>query len=127
MRYTQDHVRVLEAFATRAAVAVDHARLYERTVQQTRQLSLLNELGRTLTSTLDLKAVPSLIMGRVQQIMDVEEGSLLLVDEDTGELIFSYSLSHYGRQLLGKRLPPSCGHRWPGDADRPVVDCQQGQ
>ncbi|HEY1017030.1 MAG TPA: GAF domain-containing protein [Herpetosiphonaceae bacterium] len=109
VRYTAEHIRILELLAARAAVAVEQARLYSRTMQQARQLTLLNELGRTLTSTLDLEAVPSLIMGRVQQIMDVEEGSLLLVDEDTGELVFSYSLSAFGKKLLGTRIPSNVG------------------
>ncbi len=108
-RYTDDTLRCLEMLARRAAVNFEQTRLYERTAHQARQLLLLNELGRTLTSTLNLEAVPSLIMGRVQQIMDVEEGSLLLLDEDTNELVFSYSLSRFGQQLLGRRLPPSVG------------------
>ncbi len=107
--YSAEYVRTLEMFAEWAASSLERMRLSERAIQQTRQLELLNELGRTVTSTLDLEAVPSLIMGRVQQIMDVEEGSLLLLDEDTNELIFSYSLSPYGRQLLGMRLPLSVG------------------
>ena len=108
-RYSAETLRHLELLASRATLNFEQTRLYERTVQQARQLTLLNELGRTLTSTLDLEAVPSLIMGRVQEIMDVEEGSLLLLDEDTNELVFSYSISPYGQQLLGQRLPPSVG------------------
>lgn len=109
MRYSNETIRCMEMVARRAAGNFEQTRLYERTTQQARQLTLLNELGRTLTSTLDLEAVPSLIMGRVQQIMDVEEGSLLLLDEATNELVFSYSLTPYGQQLLGRRLPPSVG------------------
>jgi signal transduction histidine kinase/transcriptional regulator with GAF, ATPase, and Fis domain len=109
MRYDAKTLHLLELLAKRANLSFEQTRLYERTVQQAKQLTLLNELGRTLTSTLDLETVPSLIMGRVQDIMDVEEGSLLLLDEDTNELVFSYSLSPFGQQLLGQRLPTSVG------------------
>ena len=109
VHYSTEYVHTLEMFAAWAASSLERVRLYERTIEQARQLELLNELGRTVTSTLDLETVPSLIMGRVQQIMDVEEGSLLLLDEATHELIFSYSLSPYGSKLIGTRMSTNVG------------------
>ncbi|WP_164689171.1 GAF domain-containing protein [Herpetosiphon llansteffanensis] len=109
VRYNADTLRKLEMLAHRAADNFEQARLYERTTRQARQLELLNELGRTITSTLDFEAVPSLIMGRVQELLNVEEGSLLLLDEATNELVFRYSLSPVGQQLLGNRIPSNVG------------------
>ena len=108
-RYTSETIRKLEMLAHRASDNFEQARLYERTTQQARQLSLLNEIGRTITSTLNAEDVPSLIMGRVQELLDVEEGSLMLYDETTDELVFRYSLSPYGLQLLGQRIPVNLG------------------
>jgi K+-sensing histidine kinase KdpD len=107
--YTADHVDVLVSLAAQAAVAIENARLYQRSEQQARQLAALNRIGRSITSSLDPERVPSLIMEQVCDLLDVEEGSLLLADEASGELVFAYTMGPVGSRLLGQRLPAGVG------------------
>jgi signal transduction histidine kinase/putative methionine-R-sulfoxide reductase with GAF domain len=107
--YSAEHVDLLMTIAAQAAVAIENARLYQRSERQARQLATLNRIGRTITSSLDPERVPSLIIGQVTELLDVEEGSLLLTDDTTGELVFAYTTGPTGQQLLGQRLPHGTG------------------
>jgi signal transduction histidine kinase/GAF domain-containing protein len=108
-QYREEHVDLLMAIASQAAVAIENARLYRRSEQQARQLETLNQIGRTITSWLDFEQVPSAIMDQVTNLLGAEEGSLLLTDEESGELVFAYTIGPIGSQLRGQRLPANTG------------------
>jgi len=107
--YSAESVDVLMTIAAQAAVAIDNAQLYQRSERQARQLATLNRIGRTLSSSLDPERVPALIIEQVTALLDAEEASLLLVDEETGDLVFSYTTGAIGASLLGQRLPRGAG------------------
>jgi GAF domain-containing protein len=107
--YSDEHVDVLVTIAAQAAVAIDNARLYQRNARQARQLATLNQIGRTLTSSLDPERVPALIIEQVTDLLNIEEGSLLLADQATGDLVFAYTTGPFGQQLLGQRIPRGAG------------------
>ena len=92
VRYTPADLQLLTAVAAQAAVAVANAQLYQRIEQQANQLALINRIGRTISATLDPQEVPSLIMHELQVALDVEDGSVLLEDPATGELVIRYTL-----------------------------------
>jgi signal transduction histidine kinase/transcriptional regulator with GAF, ATPase, and Fis domain len=107
--YSAEHLDLLETVAAQAAVAIENARLYQRSEQQARQLATLNRIGRTITSSLDPERVPSLIMEQVAELLGAEEGSLLLADDGSGELTFAYTTGPIGNRLLGQRLQRGVG------------------
>lgn len=82
----------------------------DRSEQQARQLAALNQIGRTITSSLDPARVPTIIMEQVADLLNVEEGSLLLTDAAAnGDLVFAYTIGPVGLQLLGQRIPRTSG------------------
>jgi Osmosensitive K+ channel histidine kinase len=107
--YTSEHFDLLQSIAAQASVAVLNARLYERAERHARQLNYLNHIGRSITSTLDSEKVPSLIMQHVQELLEAEEGSLLLLDEESGDLVFAFAGGPAGNQLIGQRIPRGVG------------------
>jgi signal transduction histidine kinase/transcriptional regulator with GAF, ATPase, and Fis domain len=107
--YTSSHVDLFVTIAAQAAVAIENARLYQRSDRQARQLAVLNRIGRTITSSLDPERVPALIMEQVSELLNVEEGSLLLVDDASGDLVFAYTTGPVGSQLIGQRLKRGTG------------------
>src|SRR5579859_7664485 len=107
--YRRDHAEVLAAIAPHAASAIQNARLYQQSANQARQLEALNRIGRIINSSLDPERVPSLIMTQVCQLLNVAEGSLLLMDAESGELVFAYTDGPVGTRLLGQRLPQGAG------------------
>ncbi|GAB4253319.1 GGDEF domain-containing protein [Deferrisoma sp.] len=72
--------------------------------RRTRELETLVEIGKALTSTLDLKEVLSIIMDKVGQLLRPKTWSLLLVDERTGELAFEIAVSPAADRLKDIRL-----------------------
>jgi GAF domain-containing protein/FixJ family two-component response regulator len=95
---------LLSVLADYAAVGVENARLYESVQRRAEELALLNEVGWALSSTLDLEDALTLIMERVNSIFDVEAGSLLLIDEETEELVFQIALGEKAEQVKPFRL-----------------------
>lgn len=108
-RYQNEHADLLMTIASQAAVAIENARLYRRSEHQARQLTILNRIGRTITSWLDFDQIPSAIMDQVTRLLEVEEGSLLLTDEPSGDLVFAYTTGPIGNQLRGRRVPRGSG------------------
>ncbi len=107
--YTDTQVELLQALATEAAIAIQNAHLFARAERQARQLTALHRISHSITSTLDPARVPQLIMQQAQELLEVEEGSLLLVDAASGDLVFSYACGPKGNELLGQRLPHGVG------------------
>jgi GAF domain-containing protein len=73
----------MEAFADQAAIAIENARLLSelqaRTQELTRsvgQLTALGEVGRAVSSTLDLETVLTTIVSRAVQLADLEAGAI---------------------------------------------------
>lgn len=107
--YTTAECLLLQALSREAATAIHNARRYARAERQAFHLAILNRISRSITSTLDPEQVPLLIMQQVQDLFDVEESSLLLLDEQSGDLVFTYASGPTGNRLLGQRLPPGAG------------------
>jgi signal transduction histidine kinase len=94
----------LLTIANQAAFAIGHARFYESSTRRARELATLAEVSRTLSSTLDLEEVLTLIMQRVNAVLGVEAGSILLIDEATGELVFETALGEKSEEVKPIRL-----------------------
>ncbi len=107
--YSPEQVKIFSAIADQAAAMIDRARLYREMEERTRQLTTLNEVGRTITSSLDLQTVLEEIMDKAVEILGTEAGSLILVDLETDELVFQVALGPAAEQLIGMRLPPGTG------------------
>jgi signal transduction histidine kinase/uncharacterized protein YigA (DUF484 family) len=107
--YTPEQVNLLQAVADLVAGAIVKTRLLDESQKQARQMSALNELTRSLTSTLELNPLLKRIMEGAVEILDCEAGSLLLVDESSGESVFEVAIGPVGSDLIGKRLPAGVG------------------
>jgi GAF domain-containing protein len=107
--FTSDQVNLLQAIADLVAGAIVKARLLEESQRRARQLASLNEVTRGLTSTLELDPLLQQILHSAVGILDCEAGSLLLVDEHTGESVFTVVIGPVAEELIGRRLPPGVG------------------
>jgi signal transduction histidine kinase len=91
-------LELLSILASQVAIALENTRVHEATRSRTSQLAALNELGRVVTSSLDLDEVLGAAMQGINEIIKAEAGSLLLLDETTSELVFRMSLHGDSRQ-----------------------------
>ncbi|MCX7991395.1 MAG: sensor domain-containing diguanylate cyclase [Proteobacteria bacterium] len=67
-------------------------------------LKALSEIGKLLTSTLELDKVLKLVLEKVGGILSAKNWSLLLVDELTQELYFEIVVGDFSDKIKGKRL-----------------------
>jgi PAS domain S-box-containing protein len=108
-RFGENEVILVRTVADQIGVAITNSRLYEETRRRVDELALLNEVGRALTSTLDLNEVLSVIMEEAVGVLQGEAGSVLLLDELRDELVFASSVGPAADQLPGLRLPSGSG------------------
>ena len=107
--YTDEQVNLLQAIADQAAGAIVKARLLQEAERRTRQLTTLNEVARSLTSTLAIEPLLEQILYSAVEILNCEAGSLLLVEEETGDLVFKVASGPVAADLVGKHLPSGTG------------------
>jgi GAF domain-containing protein len=106
--YDEDDVHVARIFANPAAVAIWNARLYGRTSalleQKVAGLQTLSEISQLITSTLNLDEVLSLILTKSMELVNVYNGVLQLVDEETEELVIELQSDTLGTDMVRPRL-----------------------
>jgi len=107
--YTYEQQALLQAIADQVAGALVKARLLQETERRARQLTTLNDVTRQLSSTLETEPLFQLILQSAVNILNCEAGSLLLVDENTDELVFRSVVSPVASDLLDKRMPADRG------------------
>ena len=107
--YTTAQQELLQSIAEQTAGAIVKARLLLETQHRARQLSILNDITRQLTSTLETGPLLQNILDSAVTILNCEAGSLFLVDETTDELVFKVTVSPVAQNLVGQRLPPGSG------------------
>lgn len=107
--YSREDLNFLSAIADQSAIALQNALLYQRTEERARELSTLIEIGRAVTSTLDLQTLLRVIMDKVVEILDAEAASLLLLDEAGRELSFQIALGPIDEKLKTLRVPVGTG------------------
>ena len=107
--FTEHHRDLLQAIADQAAGAIVKAQLLDESQKRAHQLATLNEVGRSLTSTLDINPLLTQIMNSAISILNCEAGSLFMVDPPSGELVFEVTVGPVATDLVGQRLPPGSG------------------
>src|SRR5271157_6264354 len=103
--FTEEHKRLLTLFASRIAVGIENARLYTRVSRQARQLTLLTEISRELTSILNVDELLKRIADLVTRIIDYEMFSILLVDPTGKFLQHRFSLRFKESVHLKHEIP----------------------
>jgi signal transduction histidine kinase/putative methionine-R-sulfoxide reductase with GAF domain len=107
--YTTGQMEILQSIANQAAGAIVKTRLLQETEQRARQLTILNEITRQLTGTLDSEPLLEKILQSAVGILNCEAGTLFLVDDHTDELVFRVVISPVAVDLVGQRLAPGTG------------------
>src|SRR5437016_7459109 len=69
-----------------------------------KELSVFHEVGKALTSTLDLSEVLQTIMEKISSFFRPDTWSLLMVDDDTNELYFEIAIGEGAEALRHIRL-----------------------
>jgi two-component system, NtrC family, sensor kinase len=98
--FTATQVELLKTFAAQAVIAIENVRLLTelqaRTGELTRsveQLTALGDVGRAVSSSLDLDTVLSTIVGRAVQLSGTDGGTIFEYDESAEEFMARATLN----------------------------------
>jgi putative nucleotidyltransferase with HDIG domain len=75
---TEDDMTVLRLFAERASMAIENAKLYRIANERIAELSHLNELGKALNSTLNVREIVELACNVLDKSIDFTAGGICL-------------------------------------------------
>jgi len=99
--FTPDQQNILTLLASRLAVAIENARLFERVRSQAATLLLLNEVSREMSSILDVEELLRRAAEQVKRVIDYQILSIMLYDEE--QKIFRHRLDvKHGQRVQGK-------------------------
>lgn len=99
--FREYHRRILTLLAGRIASAIENARLHRSTLRQARTLAILNEIGREVSSILDLETLLRRIAEAVKRVINYQIFAILLLDEERQELRHYLSVK-YGKEISDK-------------------------
>nr|HID14875.1 GAF domain-containing protein [Anaerolineae bacterium] len=83
--YTSEHVRLAEAFAAQAAVAIENAHLYEEAQRRADELTRLHKAAVAVSSSLELSEVLGTLAKQVGCALDTSSAYICNLDEETGQ------------------------------------------
>src|SRR5580700_805135 len=99
--FTPEQQSILTLLASRLAVAVENARLFERVRAQAETLLLLNEVGRETSSILDVEELLRRAAEQTKRVIDYQILSIMLYDEEQKVFRHRVDVKH-GQRAQGK-------------------------
>jgi diguanylate cyclase (GGDEF)-like protein len=96
--------------------------------RRNRELEVLIEIGKALTSVLDLPGVLDVIMAQLNRLLHAQDWALLLRDAESGVLTCTAALAPAGRARQGEQLGRGEGIAgWVAEHDQPLLITDLGQ
>jgi len=120
-RFGPEDVALLELAAERAALAIEHARLYEAergSAERLRKLLLVTDVA---LSHLSLDALLDELLVRIREILAADTAAFLMLDEAAGELVARAAKGLEEEVERGVRIPLGRGFAGRIAADRRPV------
>lgn len=104
MPMREDVQNLLIYLGEHLGTTLQNAYLIERSRRHANALMTLNQIAYTITSSLEIDEVVRRTMAGINEILEVEAGSILLVEEKTNELYFKITLRGENKQITNYRL-----------------------
>jgi sigma-B regulation protein RsbU (phosphoserine phosphatase) len=99
--FTREQQNILTLLASRLAVAIENARLFERVRLQADTLLVLNEVSRETSAILDVEELLRRAAEQIKRVIDYQILSILLYDD--AQKVFRHHIDvKYGQSVQGK-------------------------
>lgn len=99
--FTREQQSILTLLASRLAVAIENARLFQQVRTQAETLLLLNEVGRETSSILDVEELLRRAAEQIKRVIDYQILSIMLYDEEQKVFRHRVDVKH-GQRVQGK-------------------------
>ena len=119
--FTSQDEALLRQFAAHVAVAIENARLFKSERQYVDTLETLAEIGREMSSILDLDVLLTRIAGLTKRLIDYRTFGILLLNEATQELDMKFAV-RYGEDATSKTVKLGQGLvGWAAEHKEPIL------
>lgn len=109
VQLSQHALSLARVMSGQLAASIAAFQTTEEARRRSTELLTLSEIASTVTSSLDPHEVYRLVQRKLNEHFNVEAGSLLMIDEATGDLVFVMQLEDGKEQLSGRRVPKGQG------------------
>ncbi|MBI5029339.1 MAG: GAF domain-containing protein [Chloroflexi bacterium] len=106
-RFGETDLRLLSTVAASIGVAIQNARLFDETNQRATEMAALTEIGREISSMLDMNTVLERITESARELLNASAAAVFLLDQDGKTLRPMYTAGEIAEQL--KKFQPSLG------------------
>jgi signal transduction histidine kinase len=108
-RFDHDDVDLLQLAADRAAVAIEHARLFEAERRARRRIEHVQAVTDAALAHLELEELLDVLLPRIRDILVADTCAVLLLDRETDELVARAALGIEEEVAAGVRIPMGRG------------------
>ena len=118
--FNQGQVELLQLVADRAALAIEHARLFEAERAARQRIEHVQAVTDAALAHLEVNEVLNVLLPRIRDILRTDTCAVLLLDEETNELVARAALGI--EEEVGVRIPLGAGFAGRvADEARPMV------
>ncbi|NTU78331.1 MAG: GAF domain-containing protein [Chloroflexales bacterium] len=110
--FADEEIAQARLLAGQLAAAITSFRITENAQRRTAELATLNDIAAAVTSSLNTREIYHLVMEKINEYFRVDAGSLLMLNEETEELVFVMTLEAGEEKLYGVRIPKGQGIVW---------------
>ncbi len=107
--YGEADVRLLSTVAASMGVALENARLLEETQRRAREASALSDVGRDLSSTLDLSTVMDSIAAHAKELLAADNSAIFLPDAGGSSFRAIVALGDNAKKVRATLIEPGRG------------------
>jgi GAF domain-containing protein len=103
--FTRDDVDLLQLAADRAAIAIEHARIFEAEQRARRRIENVQAVTDTALAHLHVDELLGVLLPRIRDILDADTCAVLLRDGDTHDLVARAAVGIEEEVEQGVRIP----------------------
>ncbi len=85
--YSRKQLQILQAIADQTAAALIKSRLLQTTQTQAQRMTALNDIGRSLTASLELEKILDIVQKQGQPLIPCDQWLALIFDETSGDFL----------------------------------------
>ena len=120
--FREADIELLQLAADRAAIAIEHARLFEAEKSARRRMERVQAVTDTALTVLDVEELLAALLPRIRDILDADTCAVLLHDAETDELVARAAVGIEEEVEQGVRIPLGKGFAGRIAAERrPVI------
>jgi GAF domain-containing protein/CheY-like chemotaxis protein/tetratricopeptide (TPR) repeat protein len=107
--FSPSDVRLLQTLANSMSVALENARLFEETQRRTRETAALAEVGRDISSTLDLATVMDRIARHAKDLLNADTSAIFLPESGKNVYRAIVAVGDIAENILSETIQPGAG------------------